>query len=125
MKNMGVEAIARVCHEANRAYCVGIGDNTQPRWEVAPEWQWASAINGVAFHLGYLREGKDPDPSASHTNWWNEKKDAGWVYGPVKDPDKKEHPCCVPYDQLPIEQRAKDALFGAIVKALYQANMAG
>jgi hypothetical protein len=44
-----------------------------------------------------------------------EKKAAGWIYGPVKDPEKKEHPCIVPYDQLPIEQRTKDYLFKAIV----------
>jgi len=36
----------------------------------------------------------------------------------VKDPEKKQHPCFVPYDELPIQQRRKDALFVSIVRAL-------
>ncbi len=42
----------------------------------------------------------------------------GWVWGPVKDPAQKQHPCIVPYLNLPIAQRRKDALFYAIVGAL-------
>ena len=40
----------------------------------------------------------------------------GWVYGKIKDAELKTHPCCVPYEQLPVEQRAKDYIFRAIVK---------
>jgi hypothetical protein len=36
----------------------------------------------------------------------------------VKDPEKKEHPCFVPYESLPAEQQAKDHLFKGIVAAL-------
>jgi hypothetical protein len=36
--------IAKVCHEANRAYCQTISDNSQLPWEQAKEWQRASAI---------------------------------------------------------------------------------
>ncbi|MFH2219092.1 MAG: RyR domain-containing protein [Pseudomonadota bacterium] len=42
----------------------------------------------------------------------------GWKYGPVKDPDKKEHPCCVPFAELPVEQQAKDFIFRAVIHAL-------
>ncbi|MNE60391.1 RyR domain protein [compost metagenome] len=38
----------------------------------------------------------------------------GWVYGKEKRPEVKMHPCMVPYDQLPQEQRSKDYLFKAI-----------
>ena len=37
---------------------------------------------------------------------------------PVKDADKKEHPCLVPYEQLPTEQKVKDAIFRVIVIGL-------
>jgi len=47
-----------------------------------------------------------------------QKRDDGWVYGEVKDPERKTHPCMVPYDDLPIEQRAKDTLFGATVRGV-------
>ena len=111
---MTTEQIAQVCHESNRAYCSSIGDNSQPPWESAPDWQKSSAIKGVQFHL------KNPNagPSCSHESWLKEKADNGWKYGPVKDPEKKEHPCFVPYDSLPREQRLKDYLFTAVVHAL-------
>lgn len=108
------EPIARVCHEANRAYCATLGDFSQSPWESAPEWQRQSAISGVAFHLN----NPDASASASHDNWLRDKERGGWRYGPVKDADRKEHPCLVPFDQLPPEQQAKDRLFRCIVHAL-------
>lgn len=64
----------------------------------------------------------DASPSASHDSWLKEKREQGWKYGPVKDADKKEHPCFVPYDELPVEQRTKDYIFSAIVKAFFAAH---
>jgi hypothetical protein len=116
---MNVQAIAQVCHEANRAYCATIGDNSQPSWEDAPDWQKESAVKGVEFHLSALQSGVKPSPSASHESWLAEKRDAGWKYGPVKDADKKEHPCFIPYDGLPLDQRLKDYIFSAIVEAVF------
>jgi len=42
----------------------------------------------------------------------------GWGYGETKDPEKKEHPCMVPFNELPVEQEAKDFLFRGVVHAL-------
>ena len=119
---MNIEQVARICHETNRAYCASIGDASQPRWEDAPEWQRSSAIKGVEFHLAAHRDGRKPSPSASHDSWLEEKRAEGWTYGGVKDPAKKEHPCFVPYDELPVEQRLKDYLFGNIVAAFVAAS---
>ena len=66
--------------------------------------------------------GSEVPPSASHDSWLKQKKADGWKWGPEKNPDKKEHPCCLPYEQLPADQRMKDYLFGAIVKAFYEAE---
>lgn len=108
------EEIARVAHEINRAYCLALGDNSQPAWEDAPDWQRQSAMNGVAFHIS----NPDAGPSHSHDEWLKEKAATGWKWGPVKNPDTKEHPCFVAYDALPVEQKAKDYLFRATVHAL-------
>ena len=109
-----VENLAKVCHQANKAYCESHGDTSQPEWSDAPEWQKKSAINGVKFHL----ENPDSKPEDSHNNWLKEKAADGWVYGTVKNPDTREHPCMLPYDKLPEQQKKKDALFIAIVRAL-------
>lgn len=111
---MKTEQIARVCHEVNRAYCASIGDHSQPSWEAAPDWQKQSAVNGVSFTIDH----PDAKPSDSHDSWLAEKRRDGWKYGAVKNPDAKEHPCFVPYDELPVEQRIKDYLFQAVVRAL-------
>jgi hypothetical protein len=113
-REMQVEQIAEVCHAANRAYCATLGDYSQDAWADAPEWQRASAVNGVRFHV----DNPDAKPSHSHESWLAEKEAAGWKFGPVKDAETKEHPCCVPYDELPTEQKAKDALFIGVVHAL-------
>jgi RyR domain len=42
----------------------------------------------------------------------------GWIYGVEKDAESKTHPCLLPYAELPVEQRRKDALFRAIVQSL-------
>lgn len=111
---MNIEDIARVAHEVNRAYCEALGDTSQPSWEDAPDWQKSSAINGVKFHIDNPCAG----PSHSHDEWMAEKLEAGWRYGPVKNAETKEHPCIVPYEELPVEQRAKDYLFRAVVHVL-------
>lgn len=107
-------AIAQVAHEINRAYCLALGDDSQLSWDEAPDWQKDSAINGVRFHLAH----PDADAASSHNSWLDQKQKEGWQYGPVKDAEKKEHPCFVPFDQLPKEQQAKDYLFKAVVHSL-------
>lgn len=107
-----IEACARAAHEVNRAYCLASGDTSQPPWENAPDWQRQSAIHGVAGALG------GNTPEQSHEGWMREKIDAGWTYGPTKDPERKTHPCLVPYSELPPEQRAKDHLYLATVRAM-------
>lgn len=113
MKSLA-HSIARVAHEVNKAYCEALGDFTQPSWEDAPEWQKESAIKGVELHLANPNLGVD----ASHQAWLEHKRAEGWTYGPVKDPVKKEHPCFVPYADLPPEQKAKDFIFRGVVHAI-------
>lgn len=108
------EAIAMVCHEANKAWCEANGDSTQKSWNDAAQWQRDSAVKGVEFRI----DNPDAPDSAQHQEWLNDKIMDGWKYGPVKDADKKEHPCIVAFEELPKWQQQKDALFAAIVNAL-------
>lgn len=66
-----------------------------------------------------LRRGEELSPSTSHELWLEEKRIAGWKFGPKKDEGKKEHPCFMPYAELPIDQQMKDYLFAGIVKSFF------
>ena len=109
-----MELAAKTAHEVNRAYCASIGDHSQLPWDAAPEWQRESCINGVR----HLIANPNSTPEESHQSWLTEKENTGWKYGPVKDTIKKEHPCMVPYSELPLEQRTKHYLFGAAVRSI-------
>lgn len=108
-----VEQAAKTCHEVNRVYCESLGDASQPSWEDAPDWQKNSAIDGVKNIIDSVIK----TPSDSHKSWLAEKEKTGWVYGKVKDPEKKTHPYILPYEELPLKQRIKDELFMAVVRS--------
>lgn len=107
-----IDDIARVCHEANTAYCVAAGDPELPHWDMLDETYRESSRKGVAAALD------DATPQAMHESWAAERTSQGWVYGPVLDRAAKVHPNLIPYSELPVAQQRKDALFLAVVNAL-------
>lgn len=109
-----LEYIAKACHEANRVWCQANGDFSQEHWQEAEQWQRDSAIVGVKFRVDNPQAKHD----SQHNAWMQDKINDGWVFGEVKDAEKKTHPCIVPFEQLPEFQQKKDALFCAIVDAL-------
>ena len=115
-----IEQIAKTCHEVNKAFCQAMGDDSQLSWEDAPIWQKDSAITGVKFHIAH----PDSKPCDSHNSWLAQKVKEGWVYGEIKNPDKREHPCMVPFEELPKEQQMKDHLFIAVVRS-FESNTRG
>jgi hypothetical protein len=115
---MNIEQIARVCHQANKAFCESIGDLSQESWDHAEQWKRESAIKSVTYALA------NPGASASaqHEAWLRDKARDGWKFGPVKDAEKKEHPCILPYSELSQEHKTKDHLFHAVVMAFVKAE---
>jgi hypothetical protein len=106
--------IAEIAHETNRIYCQTIGDYSQMGWDFSEQWQRLSSMDGVRA----IERGVVTRPEQSHENWLKHKEDEGWLWGPEKDPDKKLHPCMVPFKELPHEQQMKDHLFFTIVMTL-------
>jgi len=104
-------AIAMICHSINAAYCQSLGDDSQVAWDDTPETHKQSLIAGVEMHLA----NPQATPEQSHESWYQQKEAEGWTYGEFKDLEKKEHPCFLPYEELPLEQKAKDYLFRATV----------
>lgn len=66
-----------------------------------------SILDGVYFVL----DNPNCTPEQQHNNWCYFKRQDGWVYGSHKDFERKEHPCLVPYNELPEIQQRKDSVF--------------
>jgi len=109
-----VELIAKVCHEAIKAFCEAYDDFSQKSWNDADEWQRQSTIKSVQYRLA----NPGASHSAQHDAWMADKIANGWKYGVIKNAQAKTHPCIVPYDQLPEIEKQKDALFQSIVDVL-------
>ena len=43
-----------------------------------------------------------------HENWAAARIREGWVHGPVRNDEKKQTPCLVPYEQLPEIEKEYD-----------------
>ena len=43
-----------------------------------------------------------------HEVWARTRIEQGWTYGPERNDAEKKHPCLVPYNQLPEEEKVYD-----------------
>ena len=43
-----------------------------------------------------------------HEVWAQSRMEQGWTYGPERNDQLKHHPCLVPYEQLPEDEKAYD-----------------
>ena len=106
--------VAKVCHEANKALCEGLGDNSQLAWESASPEEQMAVTTAVQNQLN------NPATTAEdvHNAWCQKMFAAGYYYGPVKDETLKEDPALVHYNKLPADAQAKSNLFITIVNQL-------
>lgn len=111
---MNTTDVARVCHEAHRAYCISLGDLSNGPWDLLPDAAKAAVVAGVKAALADF----SLTPAQCHSAWMNDKLAKGWKLGPMKAPDRLEHPCLVEFDKLPLEHQTKDVLFLGIVRVL-------
>jgi hypothetical protein len=112
------EQVAMVVHAANSALQQVHGDEAPSLpWDCESPHTRASAVEGVR----QARKGLTPEQL--HEAWVAFKREGGWHYGEVKDPGARTHPCMVLYMDLPPEQKVKDAVFGAVVRAMSGADL--
>lgn len=110
-----IETCARAAHEANRAYCIALGDKSHEPWDAMADDQKRSARLGV---IGILT--KDFTPEQSHEVWVAEKIADGWQLG-AKNVVTKHHPSLVAFSKLPPEEQIKDEIFFKVVRAVASA----
>lgn len=58
-------------------------------------------------------------PQDNHNRWMKHRLQDGWVYGHIKDVEKKITPYLVSYKQLPQVTRIKDHIAVELVKELW------
>ncbi len=114
MDERHLNIIARVVHDSMRSFQSALGEEAAPPWDEAEQWQIDATLEGVKF----LLEHPNAPTSAQHDQWMQQKLDDGWVHGETKDANAKTHPMLIAYEQLPLHERQKDALFQAVVRAL-------
>lgn len=67
-------------------------------------------------HLEPLRERLARN---THEVWARQRLADGWTWGPRRDDARKQHPCLVPFDELPESEKDYDRVVsGEVVKAI-------
>jgi hypothetical protein len=108
--------IARLGHALRRELQIA---GKEP--QVSPEWDQALADPACAWMIEdsianaeALLSGPPASPEQEHDRWMAGKIRQGYVWGEVKNTDPAAgpltHPCLVPYEELPVLQRLKDAV---------------
>jgi len=96
-----IDFIVNIRHIGWVTYQIAAG---QPYNEQINQDQYESYVDGINFAL----ENPDITPEENHNNWMEMKIKQGWIYGNVKDFDKKTHPDLVPFNELPDIEKRKD-----------------
>ena len=100
--------VVKLVHNANRLVQKQTGESIPE----LNEHLIKSTLDGIY----YVLDNPECTPEQQHKNWMAFKQQEGWKYGPIKDDTKKEHPCMLPYNQLPEIQQRKDTLFRTTIK---------
>lgn len=114
MTPIELDRIARVVHEAVRAWARANDQNASRSWSQCAKWMREATYESVRFVL----EHPDAPASAQHDQWMEKKRRDGWTHGAEKSGVSKTHPMLVPYDELPLVERRKDELVRCLVAAL-------
>ncbi len=101
---------ARICHAVTKAL-------NDARGEITLDFGLVKA--GLIHAVQDIVEDPKLTGSELHTMWLEDKEAKGWVYGETKDVVKKTHPCVLPYEKLPVEQRVKDDVVIAVVREMF------
>ena len=97
------DALSDHLKESNRQQADDIGVKLQAvHCSAAPLLDWDESL--FEFTLDEIER----LARMEHDRWMTAKRQDGWRYGPNKINEAKTHPCLVPFDELPSEEKDKD-----------------
>lgn len=110
---MDPQNIARIAHEADRAFCALHGD-LKKVWASQEAHERECAVRGVKIATATPRA----TAADLHTSWLRDKREAGWRFGPQLDLHDRLDPMMIPWEQLSDYAQARERLFLAVVRSL-------
>ncbi len=96
------EQLTETYRDANR----GAADNLAIKLASLSYWipedpsNWSQKVD--------LTENQELLAKLEHRRWYAERRLNGWQYGTTRDDNRKIHPCLIPYEQLPENEKDKD-----------------
>jgi hypothetical protein len=111
--------IAEILHNATSAIPRPDGSVIVP-WEALNDVlkdRAADTVDSLMNKMWQFPHGMSDD--YCHLVWYNNMIDMGWTYGPTYSFEQKLHPSMVPFNELPDDEKIKDAIWSGIVYALY------
>jgi hypothetical protein len=107
MKN--IEKISEIIYEACRLEAIWSKRSVVPKPFDEREKEFKRQF--IRTIEKYLKAKRLPTPKQAHNNWLKEYKKMGWKFGFYYEPEKKRHPDILPYEDLPQDEKEKDAIF--------------
>lgn len=108
-----IVGLAKICHEAQRAFCQTMGDFSHPNWDLTSPWYQKVMVECVTFVFN-----KVSDVNQLHIFWSSQMTALGWSYGLVFNEKEKEHPNLKNFNDISFEEQIKYAIFMANVIAI-------
>ena len=94
-----IVGVAKVVHEATRAFNETLGDFTYGPWSTTPPWYQRILVECITFLLT-----KNMDVNQLHIYWSGKMVENGWKYGLLMNPKTKEHPNIKNFKELAFEE---------------------
>ncbi|TLP68231.1 hypothetical protein FEA48_30730 [Pseudomonas nitroreducens] len=111
---MKILVIGSVVHAALNSMMSVLGGIELLQWDDADDSYRERVLDTVQTYL----ESPDTTPDQLYELWLQAQFANGWVLGDVYDAAVKTNPHLVPYAEVPVEQRAKDAVVQRLVAVL-------
>ena len=112
---LSLTQMGRVWVSIVRDYCAFAGHDIPGHFDARPEEFQIGLLSAIDKHMDNYPNAQTPEES--HNLWLAKHAQMGWVYGSCRNEEAKTHPCMVPYDELPNDQKLKDVLFIAFCRA--------
>lgn len=119
MEDPLIDKIACVAYTAIRTWCIRTKQEVSPEWTDLPD-DYADHIKIVVARA--FADMKTPSAKQLHERCLKDGKTAGWGYGAQVDREKKLHPDILPWEQMTMDQRMKDHIFSAVIRAFLEGS---